>query len=251
MRSIRIALVAAASVVGSSTRTDAQEHPRAHLPAVAQADKQTAELLTFHGCGPDGDHSNTKQDADENRLKNRVDVPAGSYYWIEPSAITELSTRTNLKDIPRAKWTDSVRDSVEAHEGIPVTIQGYLVDSGTVHGAKGEGKEATNCDSTRGPLVDWHVWLVADVGYQRDSAIVVEFTPRMRARNPGWTLAKVQAAARRGLPVRVSGWTLFDPEHPEQLHHFRQTLWEVHPITKFEIKVGSDWKLLETWDPSS
>jgi hypothetical protein len=39
------------------------------------------------------------------------------------------------------------------------------------------------------------------------------------------------------LPVRFSGWLLFDPEHKNHLLRYRPTLWEIHPITKIEVKL--------------
>jgi hypothetical protein len=43
------------------------------------------------------------------------------------------------------------------------------------------------------------------------------------------------------LPVRFSGWLLFDPEHKNHLGRFRQTLWEIHPITKIEVSTDGEW----------
>jgi len=42
-------------------------------------------------------------------------------------------------------------------------------------------------------------------------------------------------------PVRISGWTLLDPEHRNHLNHYRSTLWEIHPITKIEVWDGTTW----------
>jgi len=35
--------------------------------------------------------------------------------------------------------------------------------------------------------------------------------------------------------VRISGWLMLDPDHRNHLGTFRSTLWELHPITKFEV----------------
>jgi hypothetical protein len=42
---------------------------------------------------------------------------------------------------------------------------------------------------------------------------------------------------------------MFDPDHPEQLKKSRSTLWEIHPITRFDVKVGGSWVPLDTWTP--
>ena len=35
--------------------------------------------------------------------------------------------------------------------------------------------------------------------------------------------------------VRVSGWLTVDPDHVNHLGKYRDTLWEIHPIAKFEV----------------
>jgi len=46
--------------------------------------------------------------------------------------------------------------------------------------------------------------------------------------------------------VRISGWLMFDPDHPSHLSVFRTTLWEIHPITKIEVWQGGAWVDLES-----
>ena len=50
--------------------------------------------------------------------------------------------------------------------------------------------------------------------------------------------------ARAGTKVRVSGWVMYDPEHPNMLRKTRGTLWEIHPVTKIEYMDGGAWKNL-------
>jgi hypothetical protein len=144
------------------------------------------------------------------------------------------------------------RRAIEAHEGIAVRVEGYLPVEERMRGVWQEGGEATNCGFTSPEFADWHAWLVADSAGTRASrahAVVAEFTPRVRARHLAWTLAKVQAAASRHLRVRLGGWTLYDPEHPEQLGRTRGTLWEIHPVTAMDIRVGRRWVPLDDWEP--
>jgi hypothetical protein len=37
------------------------------------------------------------------------------------------------------------------------------------------------------------------------------------------------------VPVRINGWLLFDPQHTNHLNKYRNTLWEIDPITKIEV----------------
>jgi hypothetical protein len=47
--------------------------------------------------------------------------------------------------------------------------------------------------------------------------------------------------AKQNQRVRISGWLLFDQEHPEQLGKTRATLWEIHPIIKIETQQNGNW----------
>jgi hypothetical protein len=44
--------------------------------------------------------------------------------------------------------------------------------------------------------------------------------------------------------IRITGWHLYDQEHPEQIGKFRATLWEIHPIMKIEFFMGGTRKEL-------
>ena len=60
-------------------------------------------------------------------------------------------------------------------------------------------------------------------------------SPRRASRKTIWRgLRKI---LHRGVdvPVRISGWLLFDPQHTNHLKKYRSTLWEIHPITKIEV----------------
>jgi hypothetical protein len=47
-------------------------------------------------------------------------------------------------------------------------------------------------------------------------------------------------------PVRITGWTLLDPEHAAQIGQFRSTLWEVHPVTAIEVFKDGQWVNADT-----
>ncbi len=40
---------------------------------------------------------------------------------------------------------------------------------------------------------------------------------------------------KRKARIRVTGWQMFDQEHPEQIGKTRVSRWEIHPITKIEV----------------
>ncbi|TMC53257.1 MAG: hypothetical protein E6J26_08845 [Chloroflexi bacterium] len=184
---------------------------------------------TFKGCPPDGDGG----DRSTNRLKNRVDEAT----WIPVAfdALEKLPWPKAIERRDRDNWSDADRKAVERYEGLPVSIEGYLA------GSREEGPEATNCHGADYEFHDFHVWLVKTAGADRAGSIVVEVTPRIRAKHSAWTtdvLGKVVRAQQR---VRISGWTMLDPEHPDQVDNTRGTIWEIHPIMQIEVQQQGRW----------
>jgi len=189
---------------------------------------------TFLGCAATGDR---RGDEALNLRKNRIDEAAQPRELTFPDFLA-LPMPDGVAERRRARWTDDARRAIGKHEGRPVTIEGFVFD------AKREGPEATNCHDTDERQKDFHVWVIEHASDDRARAIVVEITPRVRALHPSWTLAKLKRVASRRSRVRITGWLMFDQEHPEQLHAAakrdatRGTLWEVHPVTR--VEVGDD-----------
>ena len=83
--------------------------------------------------------------------------------------------------------------------------------------------------------------LVENAGDGESESVVVETTPRIRRTHPKWTKMRLTPWLDSSLPVRITGWTFLDPEHSNHLGRYRSTLWEIHPITKIEVKQGNRW----------
>jgi hypothetical protein len=45
--------------------------------------------------------------------------------------------------------------------------------------------------------------------------------------------------------VRIRGWLMMDPEHPDQVGKTRGTIWEIHPIMQVETQQGGRWVSLD------
>jgi hypothetical protein len=183
----------------------------------------------FDGCGPAGSGGDTATDI----LKNRIDVPA-DYKSVDLATIVQLPVPTGLSKAP-TQWTAAQKAGIAKSEGTPVQAEGYLFN------VKPEGPESANCKASDPAHVDWHMWLIAAPGDTRERAVVVEVTPRIRAANAAWQLTKVEPIAKQRSHVRISGWLMMDPLHPEQLKKTRGTLWEIHPITKIEVEQSGAW----------
>lgn len=195
--------------------------------------KPQPKEITYLGCPPVGDGG----DPQLNQLKNRVDE--GDYIPAAFQAISSLSWPKSAERIDTSRRTPEDQAIISQYEGTPVSVEGFLA------GAREAGTESCNCHGTEAALLDWHIWLTASPGEDRSQSIVVETTPRVRASHPNWTLPKLTRLVKAQQEVRISGWVMFDPEHPEQLKKTRGTLWEIHPIMKIEVKQGDQWISLD------
>lgn len=187
--------------------------------------------MNFEGCPPSGDGG----DPALNTLKNRVDETQWQPTTV--AAIMALDWPKSIQGRPRARWSPADAQTIAQHEGTPVQLEGYLVR------AKKMSPETCNCHSVQ--HVDYHIWMVDEASKDRDQSIVIETTPRVRAHHPEWGLRKMQDLARSKERVRISGWLMMDPEHPDQIGKTRGTIWEIHPVMQIETFSGGAWRPLD------
>jgi hypothetical protein len=205
---------------------------------VATWEKPAPVELQGGACAAEGLGKNGKRapDPQTDLRKNRVDT-SSTYYPVSSAQILTLP----WIGLPRrrAGWNQSDSLQVVQYEGPPVALAGYLVD------VVEEGPESTNCEIDTPEWHDWHMWLVPTrteaAGRDRKRAVVVEVTPRLRARSPNWIFPSVKELARNGEQVRISGWLMWDPDHPDQVGKTRGTTWEIHPVTRIEVFRGGFW----------
>jgi hypothetical protein len=125
------------------------------------------------------------------------------------------------------------RDDANLEASNGKILKGQLLQA--VH----EGPESPNC----GAEYDYHIFIgkidtahaqgahltKALVRSRKKRAVVVELTPNIQDVHPEWGPNLQHELA--GKNVCITGWLLYDYEHPPQLGHTRGTLWELHPIT--------------------
>jgi SH3 domain protein len=174
-------------------------------------------------------------DPDQFRLKNRADTPP-LYHDVTWDAINSLpfpgKTDGHYAKPHRKDWRQDQLSVIQPFEGKPVRVVGYIVAIKPQSGGSGEG---TNCNFNHPADTDTHIALVATAGDVEKNSIVIEWTPRFLKQHPNWTKAKLLPWLRANKPVRVSGFLMVDPDHVNHLGRFRDTLWEIHPITKLEV----------------
>ena len=213
--------------------TAAARSVAAAIPANASRPAPKEEI--FRGCPAEGDGTYPEL----NRLKNRIDEPAAP----TPLAFAALETLgwpagVNKKHMP--SWSAGDRAQVEQYNGLGVAMEAYLIR------VQDEGPESNNCHQTAPDQVDYHLWIVGRQGDDRDKAVVIEMNPRLRATHPAWTLQNLRQLGRQGAHVRITGWIMLDPEHPDQVGKTRGTIWELHPVTRVEVDQGGGrWQALD------
>ncbi len=189
--------------------------------------ERPAPAATAQGaCGPAGEGG----DPDRNRRKNRVDA-ANAYHGVT------LHSLRGLPDEPAR---------IAPYQGVAISAVGHLVTA-KVEG-RGHGQSA-NCHLTDQDHLEWDLSLAETPDAPRDVAITAVITPRVRASHPSWALERLTALARSRAIVRVSGWSMFDPEMRPFVGKFRATAWEIDPVTRIELYRDGQW--LDIDDPTA
>jgi hypothetical protein len=204
------------------------------------------------GCSPSGSY-----DAYLNLLKNQLAENPPAVQTLSPADYARLDAGVP-KDLGRSNHSD-FKDQLSAlGEGRTFSVVAYL------YYARPSGKESSNCelDDKAGADVDFHIGIgfdpkVAEQIRTKDKSLspkvvsqtgyIVEMTPEYRSLygGPGWTVENLTASL--GRQVRVTGQLMLDNEHnvsgqncavtpnPSNSKCWRASVWELHPVTKFEV----------------
>ncbi len=234
-------LIAAGAIyfIGGSIRSGSM--PPIHLSAVAQPVgdlpnmpvKPRPKEITFFGCPPEG----LGGDSELNLMKNRVDE--GKYVPVSFDSLTTLTWPKNIEQHEMKDWSLSNLAFIDQYAGIPVMVEGYILSIR-------EGlPEPANCNRENGASLDWQIYFTKNQGDDRSQAVIVEVTPRVRMEHK-WTIDLVHSVFMGDhLPMRISGWLYFDPEHPDDVGQIRATLWEIQPVMQIEVFQNGRWYPLD------
>ena len=181
-------------------------------------EKPAPNQTTFTGpdgeCGPTGDGGDTSTNA----RKNRTDVPA-SYHEVTWKTLQSLTYPLHAAR-PLEQWPPHQIKVIQPFEGAPVSTVGYIATIKV--GDTGSG-ESTKCHFASPKEVDWHVPLWSTREMRKPALLWWRPLP-VRQDHPKWTATNLSAWVNSNSPVRISGWTLLDPEHGAQVGQFRSTL---------------------------
>ena len=228
-------VLACPALLLAQTAHHATTHTLAH-PATACAG--SLDACPAAGCGGGDPSLNVK--------KNRVDKPTAAVQEFTFEDFTHLESE---RPGP-GQYTPGDRKEIEdMGEDTYISLAGFLI------GAHPGGTETCNCKISGEANNDYHLNLVEQKTGKMTDSVVVEMTPRVRPSNPSWTLTKLQGLLKPTNPpyVRVSGYLMLDTEHISRSGGPLLTIWEIHPVTKFEVctttpvkcDAGTGWKELQ------
>lgn len=208
--------------------------PVGDLPIIE--DKQDPLARTLDGCPAQGEGG----DPELNVLKNRVDP--GNYVSVSFDSLTTLTWPKNIEREPMALWPEPSRAFISQFAGLPISVEGYIV------GVREGPPDSANCNWDTSSYLDWHLSFAKNARDARALSVLAEVTPRVRI-NHRWTLDVIHSLIMGDhIPVRLSGWLYFDPEHPGDLGVTRSTLWEINPVMQIQILDKTRWVPLDGVD---
>jgi hypothetical protein len=212
-------------------------------------------------CGIDG--TGTGADATQDSIKNNFCAP-GPANPITFDDLQQLQAAVeanksinfgNQDEHPLSTTPGPTTDRTpltQLGEGQLRVIEGYVMI------ARQEGAETVNCskDVPNQPVYhDIHISLVPDeqsIHGDECEAVVVEMSPHHRPSD--WTAANVEWVSSKHARVRVTGQLFFDSSHSpcngggrNDSDPARFSLWEIHPIYKFEVCTATDCSTAANW----
>ena len=208
-------------------------------------------------------------DALSNRLKHNSE-PEGDLIMLDFSDFAALQNQVETlfsghyatltkPDRARLQNLQTVHGAVS--EGDLVGVTGFVaLKPADSKPHANTGGESVNCRITGTDNNDFHISITPNSPGSEFEGIVVEMIPQ--ARNADWTTARLRKAQTEKRRVRIQGQLFFDnhhrvnddPQHPVGKQPKRFSLWEIHPITAFEVCTQSQcsenspaWKPLDQW----
>jgi hypothetical protein len=212
--------------------------------------------LNGSGAGPEGAQNSAKNNfcargapreitiADLTKLQQQVEKNPAINFGNENKGTRKKGPTTNRAPLKRLG------------EGTLVTLKAFVLI------ARQEGPESVNCEKNvpnEPAFHDIHISLVDSTGVEDECAgVVAEMSPHHRP--DSWSHVNVEKVSRAKLPVRVTGHLYFDSSHfpcsggqsAGEGNPKRVSLWEIHPIYKFEVCTGGcdgagTWVTLDEW----
>lgn len=237
--------------------TPACRQPSYPTPPPAQSPQIDSVCgLAGAGTGPEGQ---------QNMVKNNF-CATGTPQMITITDLTNLQAQVEQNPAinfgsenkgPKKKGPTTNRAPLKKlGEGKLVTLKAFVLI------ARQEGAESVNCEKNvpdQASFHDIHISLVASADVTDECVgVVAEMSPHHRP--DSWIHGNVEKVANAKLMVRVTGQLYFDSSHfpcsngqgAGEGNPKRVSLWEIHPIYKFEVCTGNcdgagTWLPIDEW----
>ena len=234
------------------------------LAASSPPCRPTLSECPLRGCAK----ANTP-DAISNRLKHNRE-PQGDLVMLDFTDFASLQNQVEtlfsghyatLTKPDRARLNNLQTSHGTVSEGDLVGVTGFVaLKPADSEPHANTGGESVNCRIKGTDNNDFHISITPNSDESEFQGIVVEMIPQ--ARNADWTTARLHKAQTEKRRVRIRGQLFFDnhhrvnddAQHPVGKQPKRFSLWEIHPITAFEVCTQSQcsenspaWKPLEQW----
>jgi hypothetical protein len=198
-------------------------------------EKPPASPEGYNGCPAEGRGG----DVELNLLKNRVDK--GAYVPVSFDSLLALTWPKSTEKRMMSEWTPSGRAFISQYLGIPIVVEGYIE-------ALREGiGDASNCDREDPQNHLWKLYIGKGPKDQRSQSVIGWSTPQTRVGHT-WSADFIRDFLIAGrVPVRVSGWLYFDPNHTQEIGRTRATLWEISPVMQIEVFQDGRWNPLDKY----
>lgn len=255
------------STEGETTAITASASKFRSLCSSPDYPSDTPTVMDETSCGLAGSGGT---DSNQNMAKNNFCAvsPSGDLVPTLTSLAEFAGLETKAEAIPGINFGSKFGHPLSAKPGpvedrsrLQALGEGKLVQLiGYVKTARKEGLESVNCRTdvpNDAAHHDIHVSIVLSPADQECSGVVVEMTPHYRPQE--WTPELLTEVSAANLLVRVTGQQMFDSSHTPCQNGARVgtdpsriSLWEVHPIYKFEVCPqgncsGGGWVALEAW----
>jgi hypothetical protein len=231
-------------------------NPNYPTPAPAKSPAIDSQCgLTGAGKGPEGLQDSAKNNFCATGTPEEITIEELTRLQQEVEKNTSINFGNEDKGARKKGPTTNRAPLQKLGEGKLVTLKAFVFI------ARQEGPESVNCGknvAAAAAFHDIHISLVASADVDSECAgVVAEMSPHHRP--DAWSHANVEKVSREKLPVRVTGHLYFDSSHfpcangtPSAGNPARISLWEIHPIYKFEVCTANcngdgTWLTLDEW----
>ncbi len=207
--------------------------PVGDLPVMPE--KPAPDAIGLNDCPAAGKGG----DPQLNVLLNWVDK--GDYVPVSFDSLTALTWPKNVEGEFMNDWSPSNRAFISQYLGIPIVVEGYIVN------LREGGGDPANCDRADPANPYWRIYFAKNPRDNRAQSVVAVSTPQARMGHT-WTTQFIRDFLMAGRwQVRISGWLYFNPDHPQDVGRTRATLWEISPVMQIEVFEDGHWNQLDKY----